>query len=170
MQFKAGDYVVHPSYGVGSVVRLEEKRLAEADTRLYYVIDVEKSTVWVPVDQHGTLVLRKVTPSQELEQYRRLLKGKPVMLDKDHHRRRLLITERMRQGSFRVMCEIVRDLTAYGWNKPLSDVDASSLQKIRAGLCREWAAAASVTPQQANQEVEALLLAGRQAHKAQDLR
>ena len=49
MEFDAGDYVVHPSYGVGNIVRLEEKRLAEADLRLYYVLAVENSTVWVPV-------------------------------------------------------------------------------------------------------------------------
>lgn len=165
MQFKAGDYVVHPSYGVGSVLRLEEKQLAEAELRLYYVIGVENSTVWVPVDPRGTTELRRVTPSGELEQYRRVLKGKPSPLDKDHHRRRLEISERMKQGSFRIMCEVVRDLTAHGWHKPLSDVDATSLQKIRASLCREWAAAAGVTTQEANQEVEDLLAAGRAAYQ-----
>ncbi len=166
MQFKAGDYVVHPTYGVGSVLRLEEKQLAEAATRLYYVIDVEKSTVWVPVDAHGATELRKVTPSHDLEQYRRLLKGKPTQLEKDHHRRRLFIAERMKNGTFSVMCEVVRDLTAHGWAKPLSDVDATSLQKIRAGLFREWAAAAGISIDQAKNEIDALLLAGRRTYHA----
>ncbi|HLF28489.1 MAG TPA: CarD family transcriptional regulator [Anaerolineae bacterium] len=45
MQFKAGDDVVHPAYGLGSVVRLEERELAEAERRLYYVLNIDQSTV-----------------------------------------------------------------------------------------------------------------------------
>ena len=74
MEFATGDYVVHPSYGVGNIVRVEEKRLAEADLRLYYVLAVENSTVWVPVNATGAIGLRRVTPKQELDQYRRILK------------------------------------------------------------------------------------------------
>ena len=62
MEFDAGDYVVHPSYGVGSILRLEEKRLAETEMRLYYVLAVENSTVWVPVNSTGAIGLRRVTP------------------------------------------------------------------------------------------------------------
>ncbi len=166
MQFKVGDYVVHPTYGVGNILRLEERQLAEAEKRLYYVIDINKSTVWVPVDSTNASGLRKLTPAQELAQYRQLLKSKPSALDKDHHKRRLDIQERLKSGSFRVMCEIVRDLTAYGWSRNLSDVDATSLQKICAELSREWAATARVSIDQASDEIKALLQAGRQAHKA----
>jgi CarD family transcriptional regulator len=165
MQFKAGDYVVHPAYGVGSVVRLEEKRLAEAEPRWYYVIDVGKGTVWVPVDSHEPLGLRSVTSHEELDQCRRLLKSKPTVLAKDHHRRRLEIGERVKQGSFRVMCEVVRDLSAYGWNRTLNDVDATLLAKVRTSICREWSAAAKITMEQANIEVEALLQSGRRSHQ-----
>ena len=166
MQFKAGDCVVHPAYGVGNIVRLEERQLAEAEMRLYYVLAVDKSTVWVPVNSQGVAGLRELTPKRELDQYRSLLKSRPVLLDRDHHKRRLEINERLKQGSFRVLCEVVRDLTAYGWYKPLSEIDAASLQKMREGLCREWAAAAGVAISEASQEVEALLSTARQAYKS----
>lgn len=165
-QFKTGDYVVHPAHGVGSILRLEEKRLAEAEARWYYVIDVGKGTVWVPVDSHEPLGLRSVTSPAELEQCRRLLKSKPVTLPKDHHRRRLEIGERLKQGSFRIMCEVVRDLSAYGWNRTLNDVDAGLLAKVRASICREWSAASKITIEQADHEVEALLQSGRRAHQS----
>jgi RNA polymerase-interacting CarD/CdnL/TRCF family regulator len=53
MEFRSGDEVVHPNYGVGSIVRLEEKQLAEAGTRLYYVLAFGKTTVWMPVNHQS---------------------------------------------------------------------------------------------------------------------
>jgi RNA polymerase-interacting CarD/CdnL/TRCF family regulator len=165
MEFDAGDNVVHASYGVGNIVRVEEKRLAEADLRLYYVLAVENSTVWVPVNATGTIGLRRVTPKQELEKYRRVLKGKPTVLDRDHHKRRAEINERLKRGSFLSVCETTRDLTAHGWRRPLNDVDASMLQKVHDNLCREWAASAGVTMADATREVDELLQAGQASYK-----
>jgi CarD family transcriptional regulator len=166
MEFDAGDYVVHPSYGVGNIVRLEEKRLAEADLRLYYVLAVEHSTVWVPVQATGAVGLRRVTPRQELEQYRRVLKGKPTALDRDHHKRRAEINERLKRGTFLAICEATRDLAAHGWHKPLNDVDASMFQKVHDNLCREWAASEGVTVADAAREVDGLLQAAQANYKA----
>lgn len=166
MEFKAGDRVVHPAHGVGDIVRLEERRLAEDETRLYYVIVADKSTVWVPVDAHRTAGLRQLTPKRDLGRYRGLLKSDPVSLQKDHNKRRLEIADRLKQGSFQAMCEVVRDLTAHGQRKPLNDADMALLQKIRIDLCREWAAADGVSIEEAIEEVESLLLEARQAYVA----
>ena len=165
MQFKAGDYIVNPTYGLGNIMRLEEKRLAEDRLRLYYVVAADKSTLWVPVDENGTSGLREVTPRRDLDRYRGLLKGRPGLLDRDHNKRRLEINERVKQGSFQSLCEVVRDLTAQGWNRPLGEVDASSLQRLRHSLCREWAAVAGISIPEADAEVQALLLVARQAYK-----
>jgi len=166
MQFKAGDYVVHPAHGIGQIVRLEERRLAEDVPRLYYVIVADKSTVWVPVNADPAAQLRELTPMREMEQYRSLLKSHPVSLEKDHSKRRLAIAERLRHGSFQSLCEVVRDLTARAWRKPLNEAEAALLLKIRMDLCREWAAANGITLAEAIQEVEALLKEGQQAHPA----
>jgi len=165
MEFATGDYVVHPSYGVGNILRLEEKRLAEAELRLYYVLAVENSTVWVPVNSTGAIGLRRVTPKQELDQYRRILKSKPTTLDRDHHKRRFEINERLKRGSFLAVCEAARDLTAHGWHKPLNDVDASMLHKVRDNLCREWAASEGVTVADAAREVDSLLHTAQETYK-----
>jgi len=166
MLFKAGDRVVHPAHGVGDIVRLEERRLAEEETRLYYVVVADKSTIWVPVDAHQAVGLRQLTPKRDLARYRGLLKSHPSSLEKDQHKRRLEIADRLKQGSFQAMCEVVRDLTARGWHKPLNDADTTLLQKIRLDLCREWAAADGVSVAEALREIESLLLEARQAYVA----
>ncbi|HLF27789.1 MAG TPA: CarD family transcriptional regulator [Anaerolineae bacterium] len=166
MQFKAGDCVVHPAHGVGHVRRLEERRLAEDEPRLYYVIVADKATLWVPVDPQQATQLRELTPRRDLEHYRDLLKSSPVSLQKDHYKRRLEIAERLKQGSFEALCAVVRDLTARGRKKLLNEADASLLQKIRLDLCREWAASAGVSLAEAIHEVDSLLQEGREASVA----
>ncbi len=157
MLFKAGDYIVHPMYGVGSIMRLEEKRLAEDQPRQYYVVAVDKSTLWVPVDENNTAGLRAVTSKRELDHYRAVLKGQPDALERDHNKRRLLLNERVKRGSFQSLCEVVRDLSAQGWKRPLSEADMSLLQRLSLSLYREWAAAAEVSLPEATAEVQALL-------------
>jgi CarD family transcriptional regulator len=164
MQFKIGDFVVHPVYGVGHIIKIEEKQFSEQEARLYYKVTLSKRTVWVPVEAQGTLGLRLVTAKSELDRYRTLLKSRPVPLDKNHHRRHLELVSRLKQGSFQGVCEVVRDLTAWGWRKPLGPTDTATLQKTRESLYQEWATAAGVSISEATKEVESLLLATRPAY------
>ena len=166
MEFKSGDDVVHPSYGLGKIVRLEERQLAEAEMRWYYVLAIGKNTVWVPVQSDGATALRAVTARQELDQYRALLKSRPATLERDRNKRRLEINERLKQGSFRAVCEAVRDLTALGWYRRIGDGDATVLDKILDNLRREWAAATGTSILEAIQEVDALLQTGREVHQS----
>ena len=165
MSFKVGDRVVHPTYGVGSVVKLETKQLGQQAEHVYYEIATPKSTIWVAVDAHPT-GLRPLTAKSNLVRYRRLLKSAPAPLNRDHHERHLELTERLKQGSFQAKCEIVRDLTAHSWHKRLSEADAALLRLAREGLCQEWAAVKDVSVFEASQEVEELLLEAKQMHKA----
>ncbi|HSD82514.1 MAG TPA: CarD family transcriptional regulator [Anaerolineae bacterium] len=166
MGFISGDDVVHPDYGVGNIVRLEERQLAEIETRQYYVLAFGKTTVWLPVHAGAASPLRRVTPPRDLEQYRTLLKSRPAALDRDYKKRRLDLTEQLAHGSFQVVCEIVRDLTALGWNKPMNELDSSMLKKVRANLWQEWAASTGRPLPEAITEVTALLQAGEQTYKS----
>jgi RNA polymerase-interacting CarD/CdnL/TRCF family regulator len=166
MEFRSGDDVVHPNYGVGNVVRLEDRQLAEDETRQYYVLAFGKMTVWTPVQASGSCPLRPVTASQDLDRYRALLKSRPTTLDRDFKKRRLGIEEQLARGSFQVICEVVRDLTALGWYRPISGIDASVLKRVRADLWQEWAASTGQPLPDAIQEVNALLAAGEKTYKA----
>lgn len=166
MEFRSGDDVVHPNYGVGNIVRLEDRQLAENETRLYYVLAFGKTTVWIPVQTNSSSPLRLVTASRDLDQYRALLKSRPTTLDRDYKKRRLDIQEQLARGSFQVICEVVRDLTALSWQRPLAGVDASLLNKVREGLWQEWAVSTGHSLPDAITEVTALLEAGEQTYKA----
>lgn len=164
MDFKVGDSVVHPIYGVGRIVRMDKKRFTGTKARLYYEVSTQKTTVWVPTETHEAIGLRRLTTKLDLTACRNLLKGRPASLDKDHAKRRLELIERMKRGSFRALCEMVRDLTARGWHRPLGGADTASLRKAHDLLCQEWAAADGVSITQASEEVDALLSEARRAY------
>jgi CarD family transcriptional regulator len=166
MEFKAGDYAVHPAHGVGHIERLEERQFAETETCLYVVLSIDKGTVWVPVHEDGTSALRAVISKQELSQCRGVLKARPTPLERDRNKRRLGLLERLKLGSFRVLCEVVRDLSATGWHRPISEGDSALLLKVRQNLWNEWAAAAGVSLSEAIEEIDALLQAGRKVYDA----
>jgi RNA polymerase-interacting CarD/CdnL/TRCF family regulator len=166
MPFQVDDRVVHPTHGVGRVVGLVTQRFSEAEARLYYEIAIQRSTVWIPVDADTARELRPLTPKAELARYRNVLRSRPASLTADHRQRRLDLLSRLKAGSFQSLCEVVRDLTARGWQKALGEMDATALRKTRDGLCQEWAAADGVSVLDAVKEVDALLLEGRQAYQA----
>lgn len=164
MQYKVGDYVVHASHGSGQVVAIEEKRLSGDEARLFYAVATHQSTVWVPVDSDSASNLRPVTTKNALAHCRDLLKSRPAPLNTDRRQRYFELTHRLWQSSFEIQCEVVRDLTAYGWPKPLSESDAGALRKVREAVCHEWAAAAGVPLGEAAREITALLQEGRLAY------
>jgi CarD family transcriptional regulator len=163
MLFNVGDWVVHPLHGVGQVIGVERKPLAQ-EAQLYYEIAIVKGTLWVAVEMPPA-GLRGVTTKGDLPRYRTVLKSAPGLLNKDYHQRRGELQERLRQGTFQGKCEVVRDLTAYGWLKGLSEVDAGLLRRAHDSLCQEWATAEAVTVVEAAQEVEALLREARQVYQ-----
>ena len=163
MQFKVGDFIVHPVYGVGHLVKIEERQFSERGTLLYYQVTLPRSTVWIPVEAQATIGLRLATVKSDLDYYRDLLKSRPVPLHKDNKQRHLELVSRLNQGSFQVMCEVVRDLTAWGWQKPLGRMDVVTLKKTVESLYREWATADGVSIAEAIEEVKSLLQTTQQA-------
>jgi CarD family transcriptional regulator len=163
MQFKVGDAVVHPAYGVGRIVEIEEKRTPEKGKQLYCKLIWPERTAWVPIESQATLRLRSVTAKSDLDKYRKLLKSAPMPLPQKHYQRHLELANRLRQGSFQIICEVVRDLTAWGERKPLGPTDMATLQKTQDKLYQEWAAAAGISIEEAIKEVGSLLQANSQA-------
>jgi RNA polymerase-interacting CarD/CdnL/TRCF family regulator len=165
MEFRSGDHIVHTDYGVGSIVRLENRQIAENHPRQYYVLVFGRTTVWSPVQASGAAPLRLVTDAQDLDHYRALLKSRPTPLDRDYKKRRLGINEQLAHGSFQVVCEVVRDLTALGWHRPMNDIDASLLKRVRSNLWEEWATSTGHSLPEAIDEVNALLQVGEQIYQ-----
>ena len=163
MKFAIGDKVVHPQHGVGFVSGLAEKQFGPSAARMYYVVSIPDTTLWVPVEL-STSGLRKLGLNSELEQCRQVLQDSPQVLNAG---KELLsnLSARIKEGSIIAQCEVVRDLTAFGWQKslygPLADFQRMALNV----LCQEWAAVKGITQAEASYEINDLLKKGRAPKK-----
>lgn len=166
MAYQVNDCVVHSTFGIGRIVGLVTKRFATAEPHRYYEIAIERNTVWVPVDAEATPELRPLTSKAELARCRDILQSRPVPMTPDHRQRRLELANRLKNSTFQALCELVRDLNARSWHKPLNEVDSAGLRKARQALCQEWAATDGIALSAATEEIDALLLACRQNYRA----
>ena len=164
MQFKVGDLVVHSVYRMGHITAIEKRQFFELQACLYYQIAFPKSIIWIPIEAQETVGLRLVTAKSDLDQYRDLLKSPPAALAKGSPQRGYMeLTKRLKSGTFPVMCEVVRDLTASNWKKPLSETAKAILRKTRERLYQEWAIAAGISITEATKEINSLLQATQEA-------
>jgi RNA polymerase-interacting CarD/CdnL/TRCF family regulator len=162
MVFKAGDQVVHPQHGVGEVVRLEDREFEPGVIRGYYEVSISGgSTLWVP-QEPPSFGLRKLAKRSEIDHCRQILASHPVQLSEEPRSRQSNLANRLRQGTIRTQCEILRDLYAYGEHKSPYGSIAGFFKQTQNVLCQEWAIVEGVTLSQATDEVNALLEKSRQ--------
>lgn len=163
MRFSPNDLLVHPQYGVGRVVKLEIKQVGSVTRQEYYEIAISTGTVWVPVEGHLS-GLRKVTRKDDLDRYRVLLRSRPTPLAADHKQRHTTLVERLKESTFQAKCEVVRDLMAFQWTHSLNESSSMMLRSAHQFLCSEWAAAEGLSIAEATNEIDALLLDGKETH------
>jgi len=169
LQYKIGDRVMHASHGSGQIVAIENKQLSGRELRPYYGVSINKSIIWVPAESEGISNLRPLVSSNDLTHYRDLLKSRPAPLNENWRQRERERFNTLRDGSFEIKCEVIRDLTAYGWPKPLRESEARELRKIQDAVSEEWASAEGVLPSVAYREITALLLEGCRIFKPEAL-
>ena len=161
MNFNQGDQVVHHTFGIGTVVTIEEMNMADFEARMFYRVGFLNSTVWVPVDDTSKGKLRPITPQGHLVQYRAVLQSTPITLDSDFRKRQVELVERLDMGSLQGLCEVIRDLDALDVEKPLSYSEKRLLKQTRESLVVEWSATGGLTRNEALIEINGCLDKGR---------
>jgi RNA polymerase-interacting CarD/CdnL/TRCF family regulator len=147
---------MHWSYGVGQIINREERSLSGART-IYYAVDVQGLTVWVPADQHVADRLRTLTPKNRFKQLLSILSSPGEPLPEDRLERKTHLQKRMKDSSAEALCQVIRDIYSYRKVQPLNDNDTIVLKQALKILLGEWEIVLSVTHAQANLELHRLL-------------
>ena len=152
MKFHEGDTVMHWSYGLGQILRLEERDLSGLKT-LYYEVRIRDLTVWVPSDSELEHRLRPPTAKTGFDELFAILSnpGEPLPDDRQERRSRLL--EYLQDGSTQSLCRIISGLHAYRKLHSLNENDQTILKQSRNALLGEWEFVLSITPAQAEHEL-----------------
>ncbi len=158
MAFQVGDQVIHSVYGLGVIVRYEQKELF-GDTKPYYVVQIRDMALWVPISESGEKSLRYVTPADDFVALFQLLSSPPEMLPSDRFFRKTRLMELLKEGRLDSICRVVRDLTHQKQTAKLNESDNAILERARNSLLTEWCASLSVPLHQAEEELNGLLAA-----------
>ena len=157
MQFQMGEKVVHPVYGVGTITTLSKQQFFGEKAYEYYQVVIGTATIWVPINDQGSTVLRKIAPKESLNECRRVLKSHPVALNQDRKKRELELAHLLKDKLPPALCETVSALRARSKQKTLGITENNLLKKTLQALGGEWAASDGVTVQTALGEIESLL-------------
>jgi CarD family transcriptional regulator len=157
--YPIGSKIVHPFYGAGTIVRIQEKRLGES-TNQYYVIDTvpgpREMRLMVPVEKAANLGLREVGDPSTLRALLETAATPPEEREiiHDFRKRRTLVTEQLKSGSFTQVMDAVRMLYYMGTERTLSMTDRAMLDQGKEMLASELALSAGADLNQAMNEIE----------------
>jgi CarD family transcriptional regulator len=166
--YPIGSKVVHPNYGAGIVVGIEEKSIGQASLS-YYIIALPSMQLMVPVHRAEALGLRLIGLPANL---RAALRGccelaGEIPNTQDHFARRAALDERLKSGSFERVAAVVRHLYLAHAQRPLSAADHQLLDRGMEILASEFALASGQEMTQAKEEIVQLLTEMRQdTHQA----
>ena len=111
LDFKAGQYVVYPTQGVGKLLRIEEQTIAGQKIKLL-VIDFERNhmTLRVPLERAEISGLRPLSTAKKMDEAIASAKGKAGAKRMIWARRAAQYEENINSGDPMKLAEVVRDL------------------------------------------------------------
>lgn len=156
LDYQVGDKVIHPSYGLGEIVCLDEKIIHEQKT-LCYEVRVRDLTIWVKADGTAKGSLRRPTQDRDLEKMFAILKSQGEELPIDPYDRKALLNERMKDGKLASICGVIRDLIQFQGVKKLNDHDKIIMERAKTFLFAEWMYSRSASLEEVRAELKQLL-------------
>ena len=158
--FKAGDFVVYPTHGVGQVQGIEKENIAGTDLKLVVVtFDNDRMTLRVPTNKMETSGLRKVSSRKIMDNAVTTLKGRARIKRTMWSRRAQEYEAKINSGNPVSIAEVLRDLHRNS-NQP--DQSYSERQIYEAALerlARELAAVEKIDEDSATEKLEEVLTA-----------
>lgn len=167
MKFEIGDHVIHWTYGLGTVVAVDEKDLAGI-TQQYYVVEIEGLQLWVPVEEADKGSIRSLTDSMQFKALFDILRGPGEYLPDPHFKRKNELKQRMYRSTLGGLCHVIRDLTDRSYLHPLNQNDYSVLHSAKAQFLDEWVVSLKAKRGNAISELEVLLQGDRTERVDQD--
>jgi CarD family transcriptional regulator len=154
--FNVGDKVIHPAYGAGTIVDIDEKQM-EQERCNYYIIQLlgQAGTLMVPVARADQLGLR--LPVEQPQEVLEVLTSEPTDLSSDHRKRQESINVDIRSGDVLKISEAVRDLAHRDRENSLTEADLKLYRKAQDFLAGELALSQNIQVEQALKQVRSVL-------------
>jgi CarD family transcriptional regulator len=109
--FRAGDFVVYPTPGVGKIDKIGSEEIGGHKLDLIYIsFDENKMTLRVPVAQARVTGLRKLATPDAMKQITAILAGRPKVSRLMWAKRAQEFQAKINSGDLKMVAEVCRDL------------------------------------------------------------
>jgi CarD family transcriptional regulator len=158
--FKAGDFVVYPTHGVGRVSGTETQEIAGHKLKLIVVsFERERMTLRLPVTKATKSGLRPVSSKAQMETALKKLKGKARVKKTMWSRRAQEYEAKINSGDPNSIAEVVRDLHKNSLQPDQSYSERQIYQSALERLARELAAIESINEDEAADRLQKMMAA-----------
>jgi CarD family transcriptional regulator len=158
VDFRAGDYVVYPAHGVGTIEGVETQSIAGMTVTLYAIsFEKDRMRLKIPVQKAQTAGLRKLSSGDRLKDALKTLTGKAKIKRTMWSRRAQEYEAKINSGDPVQIAEVLRDL-----RRPKDDTEQSYserqiYQSALERLAREVAAVQRIAEAKAVEHLETVL-------------
>ena len=156
MGFQIGDKVIHSTYGLGEIAKIEEKNIHDHLMNCY-VFRTPDLMIWVPINDDDQHSLRLPTPPNEFAGLFDILAGPSEKLVEDRVQRKNQLMAQIKDGQLGAICQVVRDLTHFKRVSKLNDNERDILERVNKSLLTEWTYCLGVPLLQAQQSLASML-------------
>lgn len=155
--YTVGSKVVHPCYGAGTIVRIQDKSIGDT-THAYYVINTVSRSMqlMVPVNGADEAGLRRVLNPEMLREALVACRDQPAdgEINPDLRARQNDMREQLKSGNLAEVVDVVRQLYFLNSSRPLGTVDRQLFDQGKELLAGELSLTSGADLLSAMQEVE----------------
>ena len=157
-EFLPEQYVVYPSHGIGQILEIEKKEIAEQMLTMYVIeFEKEKMILRVPIEKTKEIGVRKVSTKNQLKEIFETLTGKAKIRRTMWSRRAQEYEAKINSGDIKLLTEVVRDLFRSDSQPEQSYSERQLYEAARERLSREIAVIEKTDEQKAIEKMETIL-------------
>ncbi len=136
--FKKGDKVSHPIFGVGNILKIEEKNVLEKSEK-YYILDlsINHMTLMIPVRKAKEIGLRKIISKEKIPEVLEVLSSDMDEMDQDYKTRIKSQMEMVDSGNLKKVAQVVKNYNRRKKTDVLSATEKSLLERAKKILISE---------------------------------
>jgi len=148
-KYSIDDWVVHYSYGIGQIRKIEEKPINGELTPCFQVESQNGAQWWFPSNGVENPRIRPVASKNMLKRATKELQEPVQGLDPDKNIWKIRINEVTANGDFMAISQILRDLTVLRTQRKLNQMEVKAFNLFKDRFLSEWSATT-------NKEIDAI--------------
>ena len=155
--YQKDDWIVHSTYGVGQIQKIEEKTIHGESAKVFRV-KTKDSVYWLPVANADNSRIRRIADKKMLQKALDLLDSDPEKMGSDYRVRNSRIKEIFSSGTLLEKVELLRDLLGIREDKFWSNTENDAVHTIFEQFANEYSISKNVSLDEAKEIINDVIV------------